>query len=211
MAFGSEKGECLNVFLLKPRLRWICRKTSPFFPYTRPTFNYFLHPVFSFLNLFARSSASQTHALDFHLNDGGRGAAGFKGGAGDCVVRAIAIAAELPYMQVYEDLRAANAAYADLRNDKLARRLNAKGASPRNGNHRNVFHDYILGHGFSWVPTMKIGGGCQVHLRANELPSGTLIVKVSKHLSAVIDGVIQDTHNPSRGGTRCVYGYYLKH
>jgi hypothetical protein len=49
-----------------------------------------------------------------------------------------------------------------------------------------------------------------VHLRADELPSGTLIVKVSKHLSAVIDGVIQDTHNPSRGGTRCVYGYYIK-
>jgi hypothetical protein len=35
-------------------------------------------------------------------------------------------------------------------------------------------------------------------------------VRVSKHLSAVIDGVIQDTHNPSRGGSRCVYGYYIK-
>ena len=57
---------------------------------------------------------------------------------------------------------------------------------------------------------MKVGGGCQVHLRATELPSGTLIVRVSKHLSAVIDGVIQDTHNPSRGGSRCVYGYYIK-
>ncbi len=166
--------------------------------------------MLSFLNLFARSSASQTHALDFRLNDGGREAAGFKGGAGDCVVRAIAIAAELPYMQVYGDLQAANAAYADRRKDKLARRLNAKGTSPRNGNHRNVFHDYILGHGFSWIPTMKVGAGCQVHLRADELPSGTLIVKVSKHLSAVMDGVIQDTHNPSRGGTRCVYGYYIK-
>ena len=26
----------------------------------------------------------------------------------------------------------------------------------------------------------------------------------------VIDGVIHDNHNPSRGGTRCVYGYYQK-
>ena len=120
------------------------------------------------------------------------------------------LAEALPYIQVYEDLRMANAVYADQRNDKLARRLNAKGSSPRNGNHRNVFHDYILGHGFDWVPTMKVGGGCQIHLRATELPSGTLIVKVSKHLSAVIDGVIQDTHNPSRGGSRCVYGYYIK-
>ena len=150
------------------------------------------------------------YTITFSFNDGGRAEAGFKGGAGDCVVRAIAIAAQLPYLQVYEDLRLANEAYADTRNDKLARRLNAKGVSPRNGNHRNVFHDYILSHGFQWVPTMRVGAGCQVHLRPDELPIGTLIVKVSKHLSAIIDGVIQDTHNPSRGGNRCVYGYYIK-
>jgi hypothetical protein len=166
--------------------------------------------MFSFLNLFAKLANTRGQALGFHFNDGGREAAGFKGGAGDCVVRAIAIAADLPYMQVYEDLRDANAAYANQRNDRLAKRLNAKGASPRNGNHRKVFHDYIVGHGFEWVPTMKIGAGCQVHLLANELPSGRLIVKVSKHLAAVIEGVIHDTHNPSRGGSRCVYGYYIK-
>jgi len=37
-----------------------------------------------------------------------------------------------------------------------------------------------------------------------------LIVKVSKHLTTVIDGVLHDTHDPSRRGSRCVYGYYLK-
>jgi hypothetical protein len=164
--------------------------------------------MFSFLNPFSKPAAS----LRFQFNDGGRAEAGFKGGAGDCVVRAIAIAARLPYLQVYEDLRVANARYAELRNDKLARRLNAKGSSPRNGNHRNVFHDYIVDLGFEWVPTMRVGAGCQVHLRANELPiSGTLIIKVSKHLTTMIDGVIHDTHDPSRGGQRCVYGYYLKH
>ena len=167
------------------------------------------HSMLSFLNFFTKPSSSRSQELGFAVNDGGRELAGFKGGAGDCVVRAIAIAAQLPYIQVYEDLRAANAAYADQRNDKLARRLNARGASPRNGNHRNVFHDYILGHGFDWVPTMQVGAGCKVHLLANELPSGRLIVKVSKHLTAVIDGVIQDTHNPSRAGSRCVYGYYI--
>ncbi|OZA76433.1 MAG: hypothetical protein B7X71_08395, partial [Polynucleobacter sp. 39-46-10] len=60
--------------------------------------------MFSFLNPFAMLSDTRGQALGFQLNDGGRGLAGFKGGAGDCVVRAIAIAAELPYMQVYEDL-----------------------------------------------------------------------------------------------------------
>jgi hypothetical protein len=125
-------------------------------------------------------------------------------------VRSIAIAANLPYIQVYEDLREANARYALERDNKLSRLLNQRGYSPRNGNHRTVFHDYILGHGFEWVPTMKVGSGCQVHLRPDELPTGTLIVKVSKHLTAVVDGVIEDTHDPSRGGKRCVYGYYRK-
>ena len=162
--------------------------------------------MLSFLNPFFKSRS----LFPFQINDGGRGAAGFKGGAGDCVVRSIAIAANLSYMLVYEDLREANARYAEKRNDRLAKRLNEKGSSPRNGNHRNVFHDYILSHGFEWVPTMKVGAGCQVHLRPDELPVGILIVKVSKHLTAVIDGVIQDTHDPSRGGSRCVYGYYIK-
>ena len=161
--------------------------------------------MFGFLNPFSKSSQ-----FPFQLNDGGREAAGFKGGAGDCVVRSIAIAASLPYMQVQEDLRLANESYAQLKNDRLAKRLNVKGSSPRNGNHRNVFHDYIVGLGFEWVPTMKVGAGCQVHLRPEELPKAILIAKVSKHLTAIIDGVIHDTHNPSRGGNRCVYGYYIK-
>ncbi|MBI9051870.1 MAG: hypothetical protein JEZ00_20815 [Anaerolineaceae bacterium] len=55
---------------------------------------------------------------------------------------------------------------------------------------------------------MMIGKGCQVHLSENELPSGKLIVRLSKHMTAVIDGVIHDTHNPDRNGTRCVYGYF---
>ena len=38
-------------------------------------------------------SGQHTAALGFVRNDGGRLAAGFQGGAGDCVVRAIAIAA----------------------------------------------------------------------------------------------------------------------
>jgi len=57
---------------------------------------------------------------------------------------------------------------------------------------------------------MKIGSGCKVHLSSNELPDGRLIVKVSKHITAVIDGVLNDTYDCSRNGTRCVYGYFKK-
>jgi len=55
-----------------------------------------------------------------------------------------------------------------------------------------------------------IGQGCKVHLRKDELPQGKLIVRVSKHITSVIDGVINDTYDCSRGATRCVYGYYIE-
>jgi hypothetical protein len=57
---------------------------------------------------------------------------------------------------------------------------------------------------------MRIGSGCKVHLAKDELPNGRLIVRVSKHITAVINGVIHDTHDFSRDGTRCVYGYFTK-
>lgn len=57
---------------------------------------------------------------------------------------------------------------------------------------------------------MRIGQGCTVHMRADELPSGRLVVNLSKHSTAVIDGVCHDTYDPSRDGTRCVYGYFVK-
>ncbi|HWJ51508.1 MAG TPA: hypothetical protein VNR42_10830 [Solirubrobacteraceae bacterium] len=146
------------------------------------------------------------------LDDGGREAAGFKGRAGDCVTRAIAIATGLPYQQVYYDLHAQ--ALGDRRH--LARLQQRYGcaarrhASPRDGVPREVSDPYLKRLGWVWTPTMKVGEGCTVHLRANELPAGRLIVRVSKHMCAVIDGVIHDTHDPSRGGTRCVYGYWRR-
>ena len=72
------------------------------------------------------------------------------------------------------------------------------------------FLDYMHDLGFEWMATMLIGQGCKVHLRDGELPMGRLVVSVSKHWTAVIDGVIRDTYDPSRDGTRCVYGYWQK-
>ena len=47
--------------------------------------------------------------MEFNFNDGGRAKAGYKGRTGDCVTRAVAIAAELPYKQVYDRLADGNA------------------------------------------------------------------------------------------------------
>jgi len=127
----------------------------------------------------------------FVENDGGRKATGRKGKAGDCAVRAIAIATGKPYQEVYDDLFSANK------------------SSPRHsGTSTKTIHKYLTSLGWSWFPTMQIGSGCKVHLRRDELPGGNIIVRLSGHLCAVIDGVINDTYDPSRGGTRCVYGYW---
>jgi len=62
--------------------------------------------------------------------------------------------------------------------------------------------------GWTWVATMQIGSGCKVHMKADELPEGEVLVRLSRHYSAMVNGVIYDTYDPSREGTRCVYGYW---
>lgn len=143
--------------------------------------------------------------MNYVYDDGGRVAAGFYGKAGDCVVRAVAIATEQPYAVVYSALADANAA-------TRSKARTAGRRSARNGivTSATPFKRYMESLGWMWTPTMHIGSGCTVHLADGELPMGRLIVAVSKHYAAVIDGVIHDTHNPARDGSRCVYGYWSK-
>ena len=141
--------------------------------------------------------------MNFEFNDGGRAAAGYKGDAGDCVCRAIAIAADLPYQDVYDRLAEGNAA-APRRSSQKKRRSARNGISVKH----KWFREYMRELGFKWTPTMQIGRGCQVHLKAEELPGGRIICAVSKHYVAVIDGVINDTVDCSRHEARCVYGYW---
>lgn len=137
--------------------------------------------------------------LPFVFDDGGRAAAGFKGHAGDCVCRAISIATGLDYLAVYVHLDA----FAGRERPRRGKR-----SSPRNGVKIPTIRRYLEHLGWKWTPTMTIGSGCTVHLREGELPGGRLIVSLSRHLCAVIDGVVHDLSDPSRGGTRCVYGYW---
>jgi hypothetical protein len=141
--------------------------------------------------------------VNYQHNDGGRAAAGYKGTAGDCVTRAIAIATGKPYREVYDAINAA------AKTERLGKRMRGK-SSARTGVHKPLIRNFMERLGWRWVPTMFVGQGCKVHLRADELPPGRLLVKVSRHSVAVIDGVIHDTHDCSRGGTRCVYGYFTK-
>lgn len=55
---------------------------------------------------------------------------------------------------------------------------------------------------------MGIGTGCTMHLDESEIPNGSLIVRLSGHMAAVIDRVLYDTYDCSRDGKRCVYGFW---
>jgi hypothetical protein len=137
--------------------------------------------------------------MDFVYNDGGRAGAGSKGRAGDCVVRAVAIATQKPYREVYDGINAL----------ALAERTHrARRSIARSGVSRTNYERYLRDLGWEWIATMRVGSGCRVHVRAEELPRGRLVVRLSRHLTAVIDGVIHDIYNPDRRGSRCVYGYF---
>jgi hypothetical protein len=153
--------------------------------------------------------------IEFVNDDGGRAAAGlaleaggFKGKAGDCVARAVAIATGRPYAAVYSELAEINAL---MPLSKCRRNSGAVGSvTARRGIYvrAKLFKDYMAALGFVWTPTMMIGSGCKVHVRSDELPSGRLVLNLSKHCAAVIDSVLHDTHPCDRNGTRCVYGYW---
>ena len=150
-------------------------------------------------------------SMPFVYNDGGRNAAGFKGKAGDCVTRSIAIVSGKDYAEVYKALA-----------HGMGSQRKSKGKTARNGitTKRKWFKEYMRSLGFTWIPTMQIGQGCKVHLLKGELPADKLIAVVSKHYTAVIDGVIHDTFDPTRImvthqdnftrlSHRCVYGYWI--
>ena len=114
------------------------------------------------------------------------------------VVRAISIATE----QKFDDVK------AELLRMARHKRNGWRGKSTiRN---TDTYQEYLTRLGWQWTATMQIGSGCKVHLSADELPTGRLIVRISKRLVAVIDGTIHDITDPSRAGKRCVYGYWSK-
>lgn len=155
-----------------------------------------------------QGGASALSSLPFVPDDGGRAAAGFRGSAGDCVARAIAITTGRPYREVYDRLAAGMG--AQRRSKRQVRKGQRQAASAREGvsTSRAWFRAYMAELGFTWQPAMGIGTGCQVHLRAGEVPEGRCIAVVSRHYVALVGGVIRDTHDPSRGGARCVYGFW---
>lgn len=127
----------------------------------------------------------------FIFNDGGRAASGRKGSAGDCGVRAMAIALDLSYEECYCKLAQAN---KDAGGKKSA----------RNGLKKSVYEKVLSRHGWVWHSAPKFEGR---KARCGDMPQGRVIVRMARHFAAVIDGVLYDTWD-SRD--KMVYGYWAK-
>jgi len=147
--------------------------------------------------------------ISIKLSDGGRSNY-FKGNkVGDCVVRSIVHATGKDYKVVYDELFELAKNWGTKRTSRILDIRN--NASPRNGVNKKVLKYYIEKVlGFKWVSCTGIGKGFSVHLKADELPEGVIILSLSKHLTCVKDGVLYDTYDCSREGTRGVYGYWIK-
>lgn len=130
------------------------------------------------------------------LTDGGRFKAGFKGLANDCVCRAIAIVKEEPYEKVYAEI------------NLICCELGYKGLTARKGLQKNVMFEVMSRFGLKWNAVCLPGSKQRIHLSESELPMGRIICRVTRHVVAVIDGVIYDNHDPQRDERRMVYGYW---
>src|SRR5262249_29769486 len=127
-------------------------------------------------------------------------------GASDCVARAIAIAAQKPYCEVHDALTVATVRHVAAADNAWARWARRKGGvhafHADQGVSDEVYGPYLERLGWKFTSTKELPRGRGVHLRADELPRGRLLVLLPGHLTAVVDGVIHDTRDCSDEG-RC--------
>jgi hypothetical protein len=126
---------------------------------------------------------------NFTHNDGGREASGRKGTAGDCGVRAMAIALDLSYEECYRELAQAN---KDAGGKKSA----------RNGLSKTVYEKVLNKHGWFWQAAPKFDGR---KCKAKDL-YGVCIARMAGHYCAVIEGVPHDIFDCSN---KMVYGVWV--
>jgi hypothetical protein len=151
----------------------------------------------------------------FVEDDGGRSESGIARGSAkdatwDCVVRSIAIATGKPYRNVHDGLTGATVRFVANAKDGWGKqkRRSVRDFHADHGVHRDVSGPYLQALGWKYTSTKELPRGRGMHLRADELPRGRLIVDVRRHWVAVIDGVLHDTIDCSDDGRRRILGYW---
>lgn len=134
----------------------------------------------------------------WRYDDGGRAQAGYKGKAGDCICRAIAIACDRPYAEVYKALNALCRPHW-----KSPR---SQTPSARFGMSREIYEPLLIAEGWLYrkFPRLELFTEKYVPLE------GRSIVPLPSHICAVVHGVIRDTYDCSDKGTCWIHGYYRR-
>ena len=115
--------------------------------------------------------------IGFQTNDGGRRAAGFKGNASDCVVRAIAITTGKDYLEVYKHV-------AGLNKQTVGKR------SARNGVSKEVA---ARAHAYFGLSKVRLPKGPKPTFSEAYGRYGNCIVTSTGHECALVGGYLQDT------------------
>lgn len=141
-------------------------------------------------------------ALPYNRTDGGRQDAITDGeidsriNKGDCVTRAIAIATNTPYAEVYEDIKYLCETEKPVFDRKMS--------DPNNGVYPELYMPYIEQY---FNVTAKAYDEEHLdkphrHVSSEDFGTGTFIVQIHRHLLAIIDGVIHDSWDSNNKGWR---------
>jgi len=122
------------------------------------------------------SDSGKDAGLSFRYNDGGRQAAGYRGLAGDCVTRALAILLELDYRDTYRTVARAVQSVTGRR-------------SARNGVPGKLTPKVFAAYGLRKV---SLPPGRRPTLAEAHARFGNCIVQSRRPLSAVCNGSLQD-------------------
>lgn len=148
--------------------------------------------------------------LPWVFDDGGRRDAGYRGTAGDCVVRAICIGIGEDYGVLYKQLAQENRDYwsaLSARHQAKAPMRAAKYAKQAVATARHGIPDPV------WQALLTERGLERVHLpkgsRLTDLPIDRMVIAVlRRHLVAVDHGTIRDTFDSSYGYDRLAFSYW---
>lgn len=122
--------------------------------------------------------------IRFERDDGGRAAAGYRGDAGDCAVRAFCILTGADYHAAYKEFAYANSVMRDERDSQRGVR------SARNGVVKRAYEAVFRRHG---IVKVKQGRGVKPTYTEAHERYGNCIVSTRGHLAAIVDGALRDT------------------
>jgi len=120
--------------------------------------------------------------MKFQFNDGGRNQYTSVPGKHDCVIRAIAIAANLNYWQAYQDIQA------------IAPNIESEGVN---------IHDLNLISYLQSLGFVRVDGITAMQA----IPEGRVIACTTGHYTAIVNGVIQDVRNEAH---KAVSHYWVR-